>query len=74
MPRPKVTNQMTTTQVTRQLGMGISQLVSWIEHGALPPPSSIDKNGVRYFDQDWLRKARQIVKSKLGGLTDESRR
>ena len=65
MSRPKVTNQMTTTQVAKQLGMGISQLVSWVERGALPPPSFIDRNGVRYFDQKWLRKAKQIVKSKL---------
>ena len=67
MPRPKVTNQMTTTQVARQLGMGINQLVSLVERGALPPPSSIDRNGVRYFDQEWLRKAKGIVKSKLEG-------
>jgi len=26
----------------------------------------IDKNGVRYFDQDWLKKAREIVKSRRG--------
>ena len=66
MSRPKVTNQMTTTQVAKQLGMGISQLVSWVERGALPPPSSIDRNGVRYFDQKWLRKAKQILRNKQG--------
>jgi len=66
MPRPRVTNQMTTTQVARQLGMGISQVISWVERRALPPPSFIDENGVRYFDQEWLRKARKIVESKRG--------
>jgi len=66
MPRPRVTNQMTTTQVARQLGMGISQVISWVERGALPPPSSIDKTGARYFDQDWRRKARKIVESQRG--------
>lgn len=66
MARPRVTNQMTTTEVTRQLGMKISQLLSWIEHGALPPPSFIDNNGVRYFDQKWLKKSQVIVKSKKG--------
>ena len=66
MPRPKITNQMTTAQVARHLEMSPSKLISWVERGALPAPSSIDKNGVRYFDQGWLRKAKLIVKSKIG--------
>jgi len=66
MPRPMVTNQMTTAQAARHLEMSPSKLISWVEHGALPNPSSIDKNGVRYFDQEWLRKAKLIVKSKSG--------
>jgi len=57
---------MTTTEVARELGMKTGRVVSWVKHGALPPPSSIDKNGVRYFDQEWLRKARQIVRNKQG--------
>jgi len=66
MPRPRVTSQMTTTQVAKHLGMKVGQVVSWVEHGALPRPSFIDNNGVRYFDQEWLRKAQEIVKSKRG--------
>ena len=66
MPRPRVTSQMTTTQVARQLGMSGGQVGSWVERGALPPPSFIDNNGVRYFDQEWLTKAREIVKTKKG--------
>ena len=61
MPRPRVTSQMTTGQVARQLGMKVGQVISWVERGALPPPSFIDNNGVRYFDQEWLTKAREIV-------------
>ncbi len=64
MPRPRVTSEMTTTEVAKKLGIGDSQLLSWIEGGVLPPPSSIDNNGVRYFDQKWLKKARGIVKTK----------
>ena len=66
MPRPKVNSQMTTTPVARHLGMSPSKLISWVEHGALPPPSSIDQNGVRYFDHGWLRKAKQILRNKQG--------
>lgn len=66
MPRPRVTSEMTTTNVARELGMSTGQLISWIERGALPPPTSIDNNGVRYFDLEWLNKAREIVTRKKG--------
>ncbi len=59
---------MTTSQVAKELGMKVGQVVSWVEHGAFPPPSFIDNNGVRYFDQEWLRKAQEIVKSKKGNI------
>ena len=29
-------------------------------------PSFSDNNGVRYFDQEWLRKVKDMVKTKLG--------
>ena len=68
MPRPRVNSQMTTTQVAKQLGMKAGQVVSWVERGALPPPTVIDNNGVRYFDQEWLKKAKGTVKSKKGNV------
>ena len=68
MPRPRVSSQMTTTQVARQLGMKIGRVVSWIQQGALPLPTFIDNNGVRYFDQEWLRNAKEIVKVKQGNI------
>lgn len=64
MPRPRVTSQMTTSQVANHLGMSKGQVISWVERGALPQPSFIDNNGVRYFDQEWVRKAQEIVKSR----------
>ena len=64
MPRPKVTTDMTTTSVAGRLGMSTGKLVSWIGRGVLPPPTNIDKNGVRYFDRKWLSKARMIVEGK----------
>ena len=66
MPRPKLTGYMTTGQVARLLNMKVSRLLNWIGHGVLPPPSWVDKNGTRYFDQEWLKKAQEIVKRKGG--------
>ncbi|MDP2323161.1 MAG: MerR family transcriptional regulator [Gammaproteobacteria bacterium] len=68
MARPRVDSRMTTTAVARELGMGTGQLRSWVARGALPPPSVVDKNGVRYFDQDWLEKAREIVNRRRKGV------
>jgi DNA-binding transcriptional MerR regulator len=66
MARPRVDGRMTTTIVARELGMGTGQLIRWVENGALPPPSHVDENGVRYFDQTWLEKARDIVALRRG--------
>jgi len=59
-----VSPQMTTTEVGKELNMGVGWLVSWIEHGALPQPSFVDNNGVRYFSKEWLREAKDIAVSK----------
>ena len=64
MPRPRVTSQMTTSQVAQHLGMSQGQLISWVHRGALPPPSFTDNNGVRYFDQEWLKRSREVLERK----------
>ena len=66
MPRPRVTSQLTTSEVAKQLGMSVGRVVSWVERGALPPPSFTDNNGVRYFDQERLKRAKEIIESKQG--------
>ncbi|MDP2932147.1 MAG: hypothetical protein Q8O05_06615 [Chloroflexota bacterium] len=68
MARPRVDRRMTTTIVARELGMGMGQLIKWVARDALPPPSFVDQNGVRYFDQDWLEKAREIVNRRRKGV------
>ena len=68
MPRPRVTRNMTTTEAARHLRMSPGQLRSWVECGALPAPSSVDNNGTRYFDEEWLEKAREILRNKRGKI------
>ena len=68
MPRAMVTSMLTTSQVGKQFDMNQQQVIYWVEHGAFPPPTFIDKNGVRYFDQEWLRKAKVVLKVK--GIID----
>jgi len=66
MARPRLGSDMTTTIVARELGMSGGRLVRWVESGVLPPPSRYDRNGVRYFSQDWLVKARETLKQRRG--------
>lgn len=66
MARPGLSEQMTTTEVGRHLGANRSTLINWINHGLLPSPTFIDSNGVQYFDQEWLKKAREIVREGVG--------
>ena len=61
MARPRLNDQMTSTEVGRYLGMHRSTLIRWIRHGVLPQSSFIDSNGVQYFDQEWVKKAKGIV-------------
>lgn len=66
MPRPKVRREMTTTAVAKELGMSVNKLVSWIDNDALPAPTYIDENGVRYFNKAWLDEAWEILNMKEG--------
>jgi len=64
MARPKVTNQLTITPVAKYLGMKPQRVIYWIDHGAFPLPSVLDDNGVRYFDEEWLKRARGVLEYK----------
>jgi len=59
---------MTTSEAGRELGMGSKKFLRWLKRGVLPPPSFIDNNGVRYFDQGWLQDSKKILRIK-GGST-----
>lgn len=58
---------MTTAQAAKELGMKAGRVVSWVERGVLPLPSFTDHNGVRYFDQEWLKKAKETLRNRKGG-------
>ncbi len=60
MPRPRLTGLMTTGKVARELRVSTDTVVRWVKCEMLPPPTRIDNNGVRYFDQKWLEKAREV--------------
>jgi len=69
MPTPKLelaAKYLTTTQAHKRLGLSRFQLNLRIARGIFPPPTYVDNAGpqsVRYFDENWIRIARAILKS-----------
>jgi len=66
MSTPKLelsSKYMTAPQVRQKLGLSRYQLDIRIERGILPQPTLVDPAGVRYFDEQWLRLGKAILKS-----------
>ena len=69
MPRPKVGDYyrfMTSTDVCRKLGITEYQLNTRLAQGVFPAPTRVDQQGVRYFDEDWLRAAQDALEKWKG--------
>lgn len=65
MPRPRLSDHyrfMSTTDVCKKLGITEHQLRTRLAQGVFPVPTMVDGyQGVRYFDEDWLRAAQKIM-------------
>lgn len=70
MARARLNNELTTTIVARELGMTNQQLRRWIDREVLPSPTRVDGNGCRYFNNDWLKEAKKIVRQRRGDNGD----
>ena len=53
---------MTAPGARKELGLSRYQMDERIKRGLLPEPTLVDENGVRFFDQEWLGKAKEILK------------
>lgn len=65
MPTPKLelsAKYMTAPEVRHQLGLSRFQLDIRIERGILPGPTLVT-DGVRYFDERWLRIGKAVLRS-----------
>lgn len=58
MPRPKLMRGFYTTgQVAKLLGLAPNTVIYRIKQKFYDPPEVVD-NGVRYFSEEWLKKAK----------------
>ena len=67
MPKPRLADTfryLTTSQVAEALGISLEQLYRRLAQGILPDPTKVAKSGVRLFDEDWLQRAKKILKEK----------
>ena len=66
MPTPKLelsAKYMTAPEVRQKLDLSRYQLDIRIERGILPGPTLVDTDGVRYFDEQWLRIGKAVLES-----------
>jgi len=65
MPRPRLADQneyMTSTDVCKKLEITEHQLRTRLAQGVFPVPTMVDGyQGVRYFDEEWLRQAQEVL-------------
>ena len=66
MPRPRVGDYyrfMTSSDVCKKLGITEYQLNARLAQDVFSPPTTVDQQGVRYFDEAWLRAARKALET-----------
>ena len=51
----------TASQARKRLGLSRFQFDLRIERGIFPRPTFVDTTGVRYFDENWIRIAQEIL-------------
>ena len=60
--------QLSASLVVERVYMGESWFLCWIRRGALSSLDGTDSDGVRYFDQAWLRRVADILEDERGNL------
>jgi predicted DNA-binding transcriptional regulator AlpA len=57
---------MTAPKVYKRLGLSRFQLDLRIRRGILPEPTFTADSGVRFFDEEWVEKAQDILNNAAG--------
>ena len=62
---------MTLPQAAKRLGIHPAKLRRRIKAGVFPAPSFVNKHGLNFFDEDWLREAQAILMNSFEGENSE---
>ena len=62
---------MTLPQAAKRLGIHPAKLRRRLKAGVFPAPSFVNKHGLNFFDEDWLREAQAILVNSFEGENRE---
>lgn len=60
---------MTLPQAADRLGMHHAKLRRRLRDGIFPPPTFINRYGLKFFDEEWLSEAKGILGNSFEGNT-----
>ncbi len=52
---------MTLPQAAKRLGLHKASLRRRLKVGVFPTPNFVNKHGLNFFDEDWIRKTQAII-------------
>jgi len=58
---------MTLLQAAKRLGMHSAKLRRRLKDGVFPVPTFVNKHGLNFFDEDWLKKTQAILEKSFEG-------
>jgi len=70
MAGPKIAEQykyMTVPQVAKRLGIHPAKLRRRLKEGVFPVPTFVNKHGLNFFDEDWLKETQAILVNSFEG-------
>jgi len=70
MAGPKIAERykyMTVPQAAKRLGIHPAKLRRRLKDGVFPVPTFVNKHGLNFFDEDWLKEAQTILVNSFEG-------
>jgi len=52
---------MTLPQAAQRLGIHSAKLRRRLRDGIFPPPTFVNEYGLKFFDEEWIRKAKVVL-------------
>lgn len=77
MAGPRISERykyMTLPEVARRLSIHPAKLRRRLRDGIFPAPTYVNEYGLKFFDEDWLNQARDILLNSFEGEVHETGR
>jgi len=64
---------LTIPQAAKRLGIHPAKLRRRLKDGVFPVPTFVNKHGLNFFDEDWLKEAQTILSNSFEGEAQPER-